>query len=55
MEELDDLRKESMGLLHNELVAVVDKTNLTPPEVILVLNLLSGEIESVFARSVRGE
>lgn len=45
-------RVGSMGKLWNELVELVDKTYLTPPEVAMVLRLLATEIDDTFRRYV---
>lgn len=44
-----------MGNLHNSVVGLVDKTQLTPPEVVIVLRLLAEEIEQVFFAQARGK
>lgn len=45
-------RVGSMGKLHNDMVELVDKTYLTPPEVAMVLRLLANEIDDAFRRYV---
>lgn len=46
-------RRGLMGNLHNSVVGLVDKTQLTPPEVVIVLRLLANEIEQAFFAQVR--
>ena len=41
-------RRGLMGSLHNDIVELIDKTQLTPPEVVIVLRLLADEVERLF-------
>lgn len=44
--------KQRMGLMgkfHNDVVELVDTTQLTPPEIIIVLRMLANEIERLFS------
>jgi hypothetical protein len=54
MENLSDERSELMGNFHNAVVVLVDSSKLTPSETIMVLRLLTHEIERVFELSVKG-
>jgi len=42
-----------MGNFHNSVVELVDHTQLTPPEVVIVLRLLADEIERLFIIQVQ--
>jgi len=46
-------RMGGMGKLHNDIVALVDQTYLTPPEVTMVLRLLIQEIDRAFEVKVQ--
>jgi hypothetical protein len=53
MQDLSNERKEAMGKLHNELVVLVDASILSPPEIILLLRMLSQEIQQAFETVIR--
>ena len=48
-------RKGLMGSLNNSVVGLIDKSQLTPPEVVIVLRLLANEIEQAFFAQQRRE
>jgi len=46
---------EKMAELHNELVRLVDATDLSPSEVCMVLDMISRNIKVLFEGSVKKE
>lgn len=44
---------DRMGAFHNDLVALVDKCELEPQEIIVVLRMLTGNIEKLFETAVK--
>lgn len=47
--------KDRMGLFNNAVVELIDKTDLTPVEVLLVLRLISSKIKHSFELSISGK
>jgi hypothetical protein len=54
MQEVEDFRVEAMGNLHNAIVAMVDDSILTLPEVTMVLRMVADDIQVLFEKSVKG-
>jgi hypothetical protein len=54
MQDISPDHKEAMGQLHNEIVVLVDASILSPPEIILLLGMLTEEIQRAFETAVRG-
>jgi hypothetical protein len=46
-------RIDAMGLFHNEIVELVDRSDLTPPETIAVLRAVANSIEGLFVTEVK--
>jgi len=55
MEYQSKEKNNSMGEFHNEVIVLVDKTRLSPPETIAVLRMISFNIEKLFEVSVKGK
>lgn len=55
MEQMDEVKLDAMGKLHNQFVELVDGTSLSPPEMIVVLRMLVNHIEQQFEKSVKGD
>ena len=55
MKEIPKTRKDRMGRLNNQIVELVDKSELTPPEVIIVLRAMANNLERLFDISTRGK
>ena len=55
MEYQSKEKNDSMGEFHNEVIALVDKTKLSPPDTIAVLRMISLNIERLFELSVKGK
>ena len=54
MEYQDTEKNDSMGEFHNQLIELVDRTTLSPPEVITILRMIATNIERLFEVSVTG-
>jgi len=55
MEYQSKEKNDLMGEFHNEVIALVDKIRLSPPETIAVLRMISLNIEKLFEVSVKGK
>jgi hypothetical protein len=55
MDKLGDARRDAMGELYNQFVALIDGAALSPPEMIVVLRMLANYVEQLFSASVRGQ
>ena len=55
MRDIPKTRKDKMGRLNNQIVELVDKSELTPLEAIVVLRQISNKLEQLFEISTRGE
>ena len=55
MEYLSEAQNDAMGELHNGVVELIDKTKLSPPEIIIILRMVANNIERLFEVSVRGK
>lgn len=55
MEYQSQKKTDLMGEFHNEVIALVDKTKLSPPETIAVLRMISLNVEKLFEVSVKGK
>jgi len=55
MEYQSKEKNDLMGEFHNEVVALIDKTKLSPPETFAVLRMLLNNIEKLFEVSVKGK
>lgn len=53
--EADEARNDAMGLLNNQIAALIDATTLTPAEVTLVLRMLVNSIERWHETAVRAK
>ena len=51
--EADEARNDAMGLLNNQITALIDAATLTPAEVTLVLRMLINSIERWHEAAVR--
>lgn len=54
MKEVSKASLGRMGRLNNQIIGVVDKTDATPIEVIIVLHQLALTIERLFELSTKG-
>ena len=54
MKEIPKTRKDKMGRLNNQIVELVDKSELTPLEAIVVLRTIANNLERLFEISTRG-
>lgn len=54
MKGIPKTRKDKMGRLNNQIVELVDKSELTPLEAIVVLRMVANMLEQLFAISTRG-
>lgn len=52
MKEISKPRADKMGRLNNRLVELIDKSDLQPPDVVLVLKHLAARIEQAFLISL---
>lgn len=52
MKEIPKTRKDKMGWLNNRIVELVDKSELTPLEAIVVLRMVANRLEEIFQISV---
>jgi len=48
-------KNDEMGVFHNQLVQLIDRTKLSPPEVITILRLALLNVERLFEISVKGK
>jgi len=55
MEYQSKEKNDLMGEFHNEVITLVDKTKLSPPDTIAVLRMISLNIERLFEISVKGK
>ena len=55
MEYQSKEKNDLMGEFHNKVVALIDKTKLSPPETFAVLRMLLNNIEKLFEVSVKGK
>lgn len=55
MKEIPKTRKDKMGRLNNQIVELVDKSELTPPEAIVIIRMVANKLEQIFEISTRGE
>ena len=55
MKEIPKTRKDKMGRLNNQIVELIDKSELTPPEVIAVLRMVANRLEELFQISTGGK
>jgi len=53
MKDMSKAGKDRMGRLNNQIVDLIDKAELNPPEVLLVLKMLINRIEQLFILSLR--
>jgi len=54
MKEIPKTRKDKMGRLNNQIVELVDKSELTPLETIVVLRMVAIRLEELFQISTSG-
>uniref|UniRef100_A0A6M3LIG1 Uncharacterized protein n=1 Tax=viral metagenome TaxID=1070528 RepID=A0A6M3LIG1_9ZZZZ len=54
MKEIPKTRTDKMGRLNNQVVELVDKSDLTPLEAIVVLRMVANRLEQLFDVSTRG-
>jgi len=54
MKEIPKTRKDKMGRLNNQIVELVDKSELTPLEAIVVLRMVAIRLEELFQISTSG-
>ena len=55
MEYPSQEKTDIMGQLHNGVVALIDAIELSPPEVIIVLRMITNNIERLFEASLQRE
>jgi len=54
MRDIPKTRKDKMGRLNNQIVELIDKSELTPLEVIVVLRMVANHLEQLFHISTTG-
>ena len=54
MKEIPKTRKDKMGRFNNQVVELIDKSELTPLETIIVLRVVANKLEQLFEVSTRG-
>ncbi len=52
MKGVDDAKLGEMGILHNEIVGLIDATNLNPYEVIFILKKILNDVVSAAIKDV---
>jgi hypothetical protein len=55
MEEVSDDRSVLMGEFHNQVVVLLDGSQLNPPETLVVFRMIISNIEKLFEMSVKGK
>jgi len=55
MKEISKTRKSKMCTFNNQMVELIDKADLTPPEAISVIRQIANRLEIVFEGSLKGE
>ena len=55
MKEIFKTRKSKMCKFNNQMVELIDKADLTPPEAISVIRQIADRLEIVFEVSLKGE
>lgn len=55
MKTSDDIKRDAMGMLHNEIVHLIDASILEPPDVLFVLRLLIKNIEDLHEIALKGK
>jgi hypothetical protein len=55
MEWQSDEMVERMGLFHNAVIKCIDECSLSPPEAVMVLRLLSNNIDRMFEAAVKAK
>ncbi len=50
-----DEDKDRLALFHNELVSLVDKSDLLPHELVFVLDMVSSQVKKLFETALKSE
>ena len=50
-----DEDKNRLALFHNELVGMVDKSDLLPHELVFVLDMMSSQVKKLFETALKSE
>jgi hypothetical protein len=51
---IEEVRSDKMGELHNQIVAILDSCEISPPDAIVILRMIANDLEKVFEMSVKG-
>ena len=55
MRKIFKTRQNKMGKFNNQMVELIDKSDLTPPEAIIVIRQLANHLEVMFEVSLKGK
>lgn len=55
MEHIEEFRNDLMGQFHNSVIALMDTSQLTVPEVLVILRMIASNTEKLFELAVKGK
>ena len=50
-----DEDKNRLALFHNELVSLIDKSDLLPHELVFILDMMSSQVKKLFETALKSE